>query len=539
MVGQARSPKVWRAVKALESGRLSQAEKLIRSHLDHEPTNVAALCILGDLAARAGIHKEAERIFRRVLFLAPLFADAQLKLASILALQDSVTESLALLDDVLNDWPERCDIALFRLNLLTQIGAYSAAKKGFDTLSALHPERPEIWVARGNLLNTLGDLAAGVAAYRRAIALDVDFADAWWGLANLKIYKFDADEVVALREAISRLADVDSNREALLRFALGKALSDAGNYSDSFDQYVLGNQICFTTCGDTGTSTSREVDRSIKFFTVKRFQNCARWGHPSVEPIFIVGLPRSGSTLIEQILASHPQVEGTSELPYIPMLIHRLIAERWSDSDVRFPDLLAELPVERLRELGDSYLQSAAKHRLGGRELFIDKLPNNWRYVGLIHMIFPNARLVNTWRSPMACLWSSYCQRFAQGNEFSYSFESLARTWYDHLRLAKYFNQTLPGVVRHISHENLLRNPEAGVRALLAGLDLPFAASCVEFHRNDRPVRTASAQQVRRPLEPRWLDEWRHFEPYLDALKQQMRDWRGGDLGTESRTLLP
>ena len=392
MVEQARSPKVWRAVKALESGHLSQAEKLIRSHLDHEPTNVAALCILGDLAGQAGIHKEAERIFRRVLFLAPLFADAQLKLASILALQDSVIESLALLDDVLNDWPERYDIALFRLNLLTQIGAYSAAKEGFDTLSALHPERPEIWVARGSLLNTLGDLAAGVAAYRRAIALDVDTAEAWWGLANLKVYRFDDHELAKLQ------ALAVPSAPGLLHFALGKALQDRCQPDASFSHYAQANRAVRSANGYDPSAITSEVDRSIDFFTPSLFDNLAQVGNDAPDPIFIVGLPRSGSTLIEQVLASHPLIEGTAELPYIPMLIHRVLAERWTDRSLVFPNMLHDVKHKRFNALGQAYLDAASAHRRLDRPYFIDKLPNNWRYVGFIKLILPNAKIIDARR---------------------------------------------------------------------------------------------------------------------------------------------
>ena len=524
VLGLAQGPAMRAAIGELNRGRLSEAERIVRVRLAEVSDDVAALCLLGDIAARAGIHAEAERLFRLALTHAPCFGEAQVNLARLLAMRDGIAEAIAILADVLADLPERSDIALMRLMLLDQVGDYALAAEGYAALLARDPDRPDAWVAKGHLQNTMGDAATCIASYRRAIAIEPDHGEAWWGLANLKTYRFDPDEIGALR-AVAGLPDGGSSRRAgLLHFALGKALGDGGDGAGSFAHYARGNAICHAAHGDDGRETSTEVDRSIAFFTRERMMAADGAGHPSDAPIFIVGLPRSGSTLVEQILASHPLVEGTSELPYIPMLVHRLLAECWADPTMRFPNVLATVPKERLRELGQVYLAAAAIHRREGRAHFIDKLPNNWRNVGLIRMILPNARIIDTRREAMACLWSNYRQWFARGQDYSYSFDSLALTWRDYLRLMAHVDTVLPGVVTHVWHEATLDNPEGAIRGMLDRIGLPFDERCLRFYENDRPVRTASAQQVRRPIARGGDDEWRRYEQWLGPLRKRLAD---------------
>ena len=513
------------AIKELNRGRLAEAERIARTRLAEQPCDAAALCLLGDLAARAGIRHEAEHLFRRALELLPDFVEAQLNLAKLLALRDALAEAIRITDDVLLDLPERLDVALLRLVLLGQIGDYSRAAEGYAELLEGYPQKPEVWVANGHLQNTIGNVAASISSYQRAIAIDPATAEAWWGLANLKTYRFGPREIANLAQTVAQLGDESSPRAGLSHFAYAKALADSAQDADAFAQYERGNAICYRAFGDDGSGTSGEVDRSIKFFTTDRLAESTGPSSRSNEPIFIVGMPRSGSTLVEQILASHPLVEGTSELPYIPMLAHRLLAERWTDRTLRFPTMLGDAPRERLAALGQTYLDAAASHRHEGKPFFIDKLPNNWRYIGFIHLILPNARIIDTRRDVMACLWSNYCQWFSRGQEWSYSFPSLARTWHDYRRLMDHFDHVLPGLVVRVEHEVLLANPEQSIRGLLDGLALPFDAACLNFHENERPVRTASAQQVRRPITGSTATQWRRFERWLGTLKAELDQW--------------
>jgi tetratricopeptide (TPR) repeat protein len=509
------------AVEHMARGEAGPAERIARQHLQHHANDIAALCLLGDVAARAGVLPEAERLFRAALAVAPLLTDAQLNLARVLSQRDAVPEAVTLLASVAGDMPERWDVDLYRLTLLGQIGRYEDAQRGFMALLHRHSDRTEIWLGYAHLQNTRGDLAGSVDAYRRALALDPDNTQAWWGLANLKVLRLTDQDTAEMQARLAALACKPS-LTAPLHFALGKALEDQGEFKSAFDEYVAGNRQMQGLLRYDVTDIEREVERSQAFFSAERLASWSDKGEPSDAPIFIVGLPRSGSTLIEQILASHSDVEGTAELPYIPMLVYRLLAERWSERDLTFPDVLRDLTPERAAELGRNYLDAAAVHRQGGARHFIDKLPNNWSYVGFIHMILPNAKIIHARRSALACCWSCYRQWFARGQAFSYDFNDLAAYYQAYVRLIDHFDAALPGRIIRVQHEHLLEDPEREVGRLLERLELPFDEACLRFHENARPVRTASAQQVRRPIQRDAPEQWRKFEPWIDPLRRAL-----------------
>ena len=502
------------AIACLMQGRLVDAEAIVRRHLAGAPDDVAALCLLGDLAARSGVHAEAERLFRAALAVLPKFSDAQFNLARLLALRDGVIEAIALLDNILQDKPDRMDVAALSLALLGQIGDYDRAACDYAALLDRTPDRPDMWTGFGNLQATRGDLPSSIAAFRRALALDRRHGEAWWGLANLKTYRFDEIEFARL-EALAAAHD-----DPLLHFALGKALQDRDQPGLSFARYAQANRAVRRVIQYDSAAITAEVDRSIGLFTPSLCNRLAG-GNNSPDPIFIVGLPRSGSTLVEQILASHPLVEGTAELPYIPMLVHRILAERWTDRRLVYPDILQDIQPSQLNALGQAYLDAARAHRRLDRPFFIDKLPNNWRYVGFIKLILPHAKIIDARREPMACLWSNYAQWFARGQEFSYDLADLAAYRRDYIRLAAHIDTVFPGAVRRVDHEQLIANPEREIPQLIADLGLPSEPECLNFHANQRPVRTASAQQVRRPIDRASNEGWRKFEPWLGYLTEQ------------------
>ncbi|HEY0314574.1 MAG TPA: sulfotransferase [Allosphingosinicella sp.] len=516
------------AIARLNEGSLVDAEAIARRHLAVFPDDVAALCLLGDLAARSGIYHEAERLFRRALALQPSFTEAELNLTKLLALRDGVTEALALLRDVLADFPERLDVALQRLALLGQVGDYERAEAECQALLRTHSDRAELWLSFGHLQGTLGKFEASVQAYRRAISLEETCGGAWWGLANLKTYVFLPAEIAQLERLVARAAIAGPDDEALLHFALGKANQDRAHLAQSYHHYKRGNDRRAALVGHDAAAIAAEADRSAAFFTRRLFDSRRGAGHPSKEPIFITGLPRSGSTLVEQILASHPLVEGTAELPYIPMLAHRLLAERWDQRSLQYPAVLEQVGPAEWCGLGQAYLDAAGVHRRTGKPHFIDKLPDNWRYIGFIHLILPNARIIDVRRETMATLWSNYRQWFARGHTFSYRFEDLASYHADYERLMKHFLEVLPESVYRLDHQALLNDFRPEVQSLLADLDLPFDEACISFYENARPVRTASAQQVRRPLDLNANREWRQFEPWLGLLKAAVRKFGGG-----------
>ena len=517
----ARGPAMAAAIARLNEGRVVEAEAIVRGHLGQCPDDVAGLCMLADLAARGGVFAEAERLLRSALAREPAFTEAALSLVKLLARRDGVGEAIAITEDILADLPDDHDVALLRLTLLGQIGRYDEAVAAAAKLVAVQPRRPDAWLAFGHLLNTTGDLDGSVAAYRRSIDLAPDSGEAWWALANLKVYRFTSDETIRMERALSGSFGRRASA-APLHFALAKALEDRGDTRAAFNRYSQANSLRQAAGRYDPDAIGDEVDRSIACYTPSLFAGLAGAGHDAEDPIFITGLPRSGSTLVEQILASHSSIEGTAELPYIPMLVHQLLAERWTDRTTRFPGVLTQLPPERFRALGRAYLDAAAVHRQTERPYFIDKLPNNWLYVGFIHLILPNARIIDARRSPLACCWSNYRQWFARGQDFSYGIDDIGRYHRDYMRMSSHIDRVLPGRVRHIIYEDLIADPEAGIRDIVTGLGLPFEDACLRFDRNDRPVRTASGQQVRRPIQRSGADQWRAFEPYLQPLRQAL-----------------
>ena len=504
------------AISSLTQGNLAHAEAIVRRRLQVASNDAAALSMLGDIAARAGIHGEAERLFRLVLVALPRFTDAQFNLAKLLALRDGLDEAISLLDDILADRPGRIDVAALRLALLGQVGDFDRAAVDYADLLDRAPERMDLWTGFANLQATRGDLSSSVAAFRRALTLDGGYAEAWWGLANLKVYRFDDRELAKLK------ALAVPSASGLLHFALGKALQDRGQPETSFSHYAQANRAVRSAISYDPSVITSEVDRSIEFFTPTLLDDLAEVGNDAPDPIFIVGLPRSGSTLIEQILASHPLIEGTAELPYIPMLIHRILAERWTDPSLVFPNMLYDVHRRRFHALGQAYLDAARAHRRLDRPYFIDKLPNNWRYVGFIKLILPNAKIIDARRDPMACLWSNYSQWFARGQDFSYDLTDLAAYYRDYIRLGAHIDLASPDAVHRVCHEELIANPEREIRKLISSLGLHFDPACLHFHLNERPVRTASAQQVRRPIDSAANQGWRKFEPWLGELTSQL-----------------
>jgi hypothetical protein len=391
----------------------------------------------------------------------------------------------------------------------------------------MHMADIELWL--GHALKTVGRVPDAIAAYRKAVTLRPDFGDGWWSLANLKTYRFNAADLRIMRTAQAAPGTSDIDR-VHLNFALGKALEDAGDAGNAWTFYARGNALQRASSHyraeilETNTAEQKRVC-TPSFFAARR-----AYGATDPAPIFILGLPRSGSTLIEQILASHPEVEGTQELPDI----HRIVQElQGRDPDLdhpRYPAVLADLNRERTRELGEAYLAGTRVHRVMGRPFFIDKMPNNFRHIGLIELILPNAKIIDVRRNPMACCFSNLKQLFARGQEFTYSVSDIARYYRTYLDLMRHWNTALPGRVLSVIHEDVIDDLEAQVRRLLDYCGLNFDPACLQFHRNQRAVRTPSSEQVRQPIFRDGLDQWRAFEPWLAELKSELGDaadaWR-------------
>jgi len=516
----AHDPLLREAGLALASGRFQEAERLLRPRLHARDDDVAAILMLGEIALALGLAGEAEKLVRRAIGLAPGCAEARLRLATILVQQNEIAQSIEALDAILARQPDHFDARLAKAATLGQLGHYGEAAALLEAMLPAFPDRAALWLAYGNVLKTLGRAVESVAAYRRAIAGDPGAGEAYWSLANVKTGALDGSDLPAMESALR--AARDDMQKLLLHFALGTALEEAGDYSASFAHYAEGNRLRRAQLPWSAEASQEEIGRTKVLFTAAFMAEREGQGCDAPDPIFILGLPRAGSTLIEQILASHSMVEGTSELPVVPMLIQKLLGESWRDPGARYPELLTGLGPARLRALGQECIEASRLYRHTDRPFYIDKLPNNWLNIGFIRLILPKARIIDARRHPLDCCVSNFKQYFARGQAFSYGLRDLGLYYRDYLDLLDHFDDLAGGRVHRVVHEQLVAEPEAEIRRLLNGLELPFEESSLRFHENARAVRTASAEQVRRPISRAALGRWQNFEPWLGPLKDAL-----------------
>jgi tetratricopeptide (TPR) repeat protein len=519
----AREPLVADAIRNFTNGAMGVAERLVRQALSSDPENVAALLILAEIAIASGVDAEAESILRQALKLVPGHVETQIRLADTLFRQNDVLPAISVLDDVLTVHPSNMAAALSRLTMLGQIGEYDQALDGYADLLDRLPNDARAYVGHANLLKTVGRMAESATAFRRSLAIAPGTGDAWWGLADLKSGALGHDDRSAMQAVLRRPA-LSREQATKIQFALGKANEDASQYTDSFEYYRLANYNARSVRVHDAAAVTDEISRSAALYTSDFFTERAGSGNITRSPIFILGMPRAGSTLIEQILASHSAVEGTAELPYIGLLVQQMLAARWRDRSTRFPEIIADIKPEQYSAIGESYLRMAAVHRRTDRPYFIDKLPENWSHVGLIHLIMPNAIIIDARRAPMACCFSNYKQYYARGRDFSYNQSDLGRYYKDYVQLMDHFENVLPGRILRVDHEHLTADPEVQIRRLLAHCDLAFEDACLRFHENTRPVRTASAAQVRRPIDQSSGHLWLHYRPWLGELERALGD---------------
>jgi len=396
------------------------------------------------------------------------------------------------------------------------LGDHEEALRVYRELLTETPHNPELHLSVAHALKTQGRQAQAIEEYRAAAAARADFGDAYWSLANLKTYRFTDAELERMRglEAAAGTQLVDRYH---LCFALGKALEDRGEYQEAFRYYERGNAFKKSESRFDVDAMERTLKLQARLCTREFLAARSGGGCDRPDPIFIVGLPRAGSTLLEQILASHSQVEGTMELADIPRMVQQVAGRENRDTPSRYPALLAELtPAERLR-LGEKYIADTRVYRTG-KPYFIDKMPNNFRHIGLIHLILPKARIIDARREPLACCFSNFKQLFASGQEFTYSLEDLGRYYRAYLGIMAHWDVILPARILRVQHEELVEDLEHQVRRILDFVGLDFEPACLEFYKTERSIRTASSEQVRQPIYREGLDQWRHFEPWLGPL---------------------
>jgi tetratricopeptide (TPR) repeat protein len=400
------------------------------------------------------------------------------------------------------------------------VGRFEEALALYDEFVAADPNAAPAHLLRGHALKTIGRLDEAVEAYRAVYRAKPDFGDAFWSLANLKTYRFEDAEIAQMREH-QQAANTALEDRVHLSFALGKAMEDAGDYAAAGDYYISGNQLKKEDVQYDKERMSYKMSLQQKFCSADLFEKFGVSGCVAQDPIFIVGLPRAGSTLLEQILASHSLVDGTLELNNIPAIAHRLNGRRTVFEEPRYPQVLAQLTPEMAKKLGQTYIDETQVHRQGA-PYFIDKMPNNFRDIGLIHMILPNAKIIDARRHPMACCFSGFKQLFFEGQEFTYGLDEVGTYYRNYVELMDHWDSVLPGKVLRVQYEEVVADLETQVRRILDYCGLPFEEGCISFHKNQRSVRTPSAEQVRQPIYTSGLEQWKNFEHCLDPLKQAL-----------------
>ncbi|GAC1498904.1 MAG: tetratricopeptide repeat-containing sulfotransferase family protein [Steroidobacteraceae bacterium] len=515
-------PEVVQATSLFSDGELTLAEHIVRAYLLQHGNHVEAMRLLARIGMARDVLDDAELLLEAVLTLAPAYRAARHDYALVLIERHKYGRAREELENLLQLEPDNRQYRTLYATACVGLGEHAKAIPLYRDLLVAAPRSADLHLSVAHALKTLGRRQESIEAYRAAAAARPNFGDAYWSLANLKTYRFLEEEIGRMQaeQAAPTTPLVDRYH---LCFALGKAYEDRGNYAESWRYYERGNAL--------KRSESRYRPEILESNTRMQKETCTREffaeragsGAADGDPIFILGLPRSGSTLLEQILASHSQVEGTQELADIQRIVLELQGREPDLAKPRYPRVLAEISEKESLRLGARYMADTRVYRTN-KPRFIDKMPNNFRHIGLIHLILPNAKIIDARREPMACCFSNLKQLFANGQEFTYSIEDIARYYRTYLELMRHWDDVLPGKVLRVQYEDVVGDLEGNVRRVLDFCGLQFEPACVEFHKTERSIRTASSEQVRQPIFRDGLDQWRHYEPWLGALKAALGD---------------
>jgi tetratricopeptide (TPR) repeat protein len=523
------APAVVEATSLFSDGDLAESEAIIRAHLLKHGQDVEAMRLLARIGLARDVLDDAELLLEAVLTLAPDYQAARHNYAQVLLARHKHLPARRELETLLKKDPENRLYLVDYATTLVGLGEHDKAAPLYRRLLVDSPRAADLHLSLAHCLKTLGQTAEAIDSYRASAAARPAYGDAYWSLANLKTYRFTEEEIerMQVQEASPTTSLVDRYH---LSFALGKAFEDREDYAKSYRFYEQGNALKKSESDYRPETIERNTRLQIEVCNADFMASRRGTGADSDEPIFIVGLPRAGSTLLEQILASHSKVEGTQELADIPRMVFDLQGRGSNPDDPRYPGVLADLQPEDFLRLGKQYLRDTAIYRRdadgrgGRRPHFIDKMPNNFRHVGLIHLILPNARIIDARREPMACCFSNLKQLFANGQEFTYGVGDIARYYRTYLELMRHWDRVLPGRILRIQHEDVVDDLEGNVRRILEFCGLEFEPGCVEFYKMARSVRTASSEQVRQPIFREGLEQWKHFEPWLGPLREALGD---------------
>jgi tetratricopeptide (TPR) repeat protein len=512
-------PELFRASFLLNEGEVMAADELTRRFLQQHGAHVDGMRLLAQICLKANVADDAELLLERVLALQPDNTDARYEYASVLAYRRHFQPAVDALTPLLRAEPRNFAYRKLQASICDGVGDTSQALTIYRQLAAEAPQDPTLPVSIGFVLKSTGETTEAIRLFEAALATPQTFAEACLALSHLQGFTF-SEALVARMRATESAATTQPEDRARLGFALGWILEQRGAYAEAFQFYARGNEARRGQLRSGPDFSIRTMQRQPQVCTPQFFAARRGFGCPRADPIFIVGMPRAGSTLIEQILASHSQIDGTRELSDLPRLVHQFRSRKPGEPPP-YPAVLAELTAQQCRQLGEAYLEDTRVHRRGA-PFFLDKMPNNFRDIGFIHLILPNARIIDARREPLACCFGNFKQLFAPGMDFMYSQEEIGRYYCQYVALMEHWQAVLPQKILRVSHEDVVNDLEGSVRRMLQFLGLPFEPACLEFHRTRRVVRTMSAGQVRQPINREGLDQWRRFEPWLGPLKSAL-----------------
>jgi tetratricopeptide (TPR) repeat protein len=514
-------PEVVTATALFSDGELAEAEQIIRAFLLQQGHHVEAMRLLARIGIERDVLDDAQLLLEAVLDLTPDYQAARLDYARVLSKRHMHHRAQQQVEKLLAADSANRNYRTLHALTCVGLGQHERAIELYRELLAGTNQPADLHMSIAHSLKTLGRRDEAVTEYRAAATARAGYGDVYWSLANLKTYRFEDDELAQMHAAESAASTSVVDRYHLC-FALGKALEDQQQYEKSFEYYARGNALKRAESQYRPEVMELNTRLQIEVCTPELFSRGDR-GSCAADPIFIVGLPRSGSTLLEQILASHSAVEGTQELADLPRIVADLKGRAADIDNPLYPAVLTQMTADDYRRLGEKYLTDTRVYRTG-KARFIDKMPNNFRHIGLLRLILPNAKIIDARREPMACCFGNLKQLFAQGQEFTYSIEDIARYYRTYLDLMRHWDTVLPGHVLRVQHEDVVDDLDGSVRRLLDFCQLDFEPACVEFHKTERSIRTASSEQVRQPIYREGLEQWRHYEPWLGSLRVALGD---------------
>ncbi len=513
-------PELLTVSSLMSEERLFLAEQLCRQYLRQDKRHPEGMRLLAEIGTNLQILDDAEFLLESCVEFHPGYHRARLEYVQVLHKRQKFQKALHQAQRLYELAPDNLAFEVALANEYQAVGDFDQALEHYDAALQKQPDLASVLTAKGHALKTVGRTDDAIKTYQQAYRAQPTFGDAYWSLANLKTYQFSKQELATMRR-IEAEQGTDLNDRIHLCFALGKAHEDRQEFAEAFAFYERGNSLKQSQSRYDPARLEADFAEQKALFDADFFAQRSTYGYADPAPIFIVGLPRAGSTLLEQILASHSQIDGTMELANVIGLAHRLNGRKRHQDEMPYPSILQELDPERFNAFGENFIKDTQFHRQGGRH-FIDKMPNNFRHIALIQLMLPQAKIIDARRHPMACCFSGFKQLFAEGQEFSYGLESIGRYYKNYVNLMAHYESALPNRILKVQHEDVIADLEGQVRRMLNYLELPFESACVDFHKTDRAVRTPSSEQVRQPIYTTGMDQWQHFAEHLQPLREAL-----------------